>query len=48
MSLFDILLFLIALSLLLLQFQPIFVSFAAISAVQCHCFKLMLLVGICL
>ena len=33
-------------SLSLLQFQLIFVSFVAISAVICHCFKAMLLVGI--
>ena len=33
-------------SLLLLQFLPIFVSFVAISAVLCRCFKVMSLVGI--
>ena len=33
-------------SLSLSQFQLIFVSFVAISAVICHCFKAMLLVGI--
>ena len=32
-------------SLLLLQFQPIFVSFVAISPLLCHCFKAMLLAG---
>ena len=32
--------------LLLSQFQPIFVSFVAISTVLCHYFKAILLVGI--
>ena len=33
-------------SLSLSQFLPIFVSFVAISAVLCRCFKIMSLVGI--
>ena len=41
-----VLLFYLRFFLSLLQFQPIFVSFGAISAVQNHCFKAMLLVGI--
>ena len=32
--------------LLLSQFQPVFVSFVAISAVLCHYFKAILLAGI--
>lgn len=35
-----------SLSLSLSRFQPIFVSFAAISAVRCRCFKAMWLVEI--
>ena len=37
---------LLCFSLLLSQFLPIFVSFVAISAVLCRCFKIMSLVGI--
>ena len=38
--------FLLCFSLSLSQFLPIFVSFVAISAVLCRCFKVMSLVGI--